>query len=110
MLIHVPAGDPTFDDQVFGLDLVEDPIIVALEREGVGELDGNDIGADEAVIYVYGPDADRIAQVVIPVLRRLDLPPRNHAGQAVRRPRRTQSDDANRGVMCRAVPRENFRA
>ena len=74
VLIHIPADDPRFDYESFGLDQVEDPIIVALEREGIGELDGNMIGGDEAIIYLYGRDADRVYDAIAPVLGCLALP------------------------------------
>ena len=41
-----------------GLDLVEDPLMEAIERAAVGEFDGNEIGPDGAVLYMYGPDAE----------------------------------------------------
>lgn len=31
----------------------------AIERAGVGEFDGNECGGGEAVLYAYGPDAER---------------------------------------------------
>lgn len=47
----------------------------AIERADVGELDGNEIGEEEAVFYMYGPDRDRLWQAVEPVLRSSDVLP-----------------------------------
>ena len=47
-----------------GLDLIEDPIIEAIESAGVGEFDGNEIGPDGATLYMYGPDADALWSAV----------------------------------------------
>lgn len=43
-----------------GLDVLEDSIVEALEGSGVGELDGNAIGPDGAILYLYGPSADAL--------------------------------------------------
>ncbi|MEZ5410183.1 MAG: hypothetical protein R2761_19290 [Acidimicrobiales bacterium] len=51
-------------DDDTGLDEIEDPLIEAIQAAGVGEFDGIDIGADGAVLYMYGPDADRLWDAV----------------------------------------------
>ncbi len=56
VLIHITS----LSDADTGLDTIEDPIIEALERSGVGEFDGNEIGPDGATLYMYGPDADSL--------------------------------------------------
>ena len=40
-----------------------------ITRAGVGEHDGNEFGGGEAVLYSYGPDADRLFAVVEPVFK-----------------------------------------
>lgn len=76
VLIHV--GVPDKPDE-FGLDLIEDPVIEALEATDVGEYDGNEIGPDTAVIYLYGPDADRLLDAVRPALQDSPLPDGSYA-------------------------------
>ncbi len=76
VLIHVAAPDNT---DKFGLDLIEDPIIEALEATDAGEYDGNDIGPDSAVIYLYGGDADRLLDAVRPALQDAPLPDGSYA-------------------------------
>lgn len=61
-------------DVDFGLDLLEDPIL-ALEGSRVGELDGNEIGPDGAVLYLYGPDADTPMSFSASFERRWPVPP-----------------------------------
>jgi hypothetical protein len=56
-------------DEDRGLDEIEDPLIEVIERSGVGEFDGNVIGPDGAVLYMYGPDADAIWNAIEPVVR-----------------------------------------
>jgi hypothetical protein len=53
-----------------GLDQIEDPIIDAIARSGSGRFDGNQIGPDGAVLYLYGPDADTLWATIDPAVRR----------------------------------------
>ncbi|WP_328937996.1 hypothetical protein OG288_20120 [Streptomyces tauricus] len=45
------------------------------EQAGVGEVDGNEFGGGEAVVYAYGPDADALFKVLEPTLRSLPFRP-----------------------------------
>ncbi|MCZ4513885.1 hypothetical protein O3Q52_38275 [Streptomyces sp. ActVer] len=45
------------------------------EKAGVGEVDGNEFGGGEAVVYAYGPDADALFKVLEPALRSLPFRP-----------------------------------
>ncbi|MCX5524694.1 hypothetical protein OG342_17765 [Streptomyces bobili] len=45
------------------------------EEAGVGEVDGNEFGGGEAVVYAYGPDADALFKVLEPTLRSLPFRP-----------------------------------
>ncbi|WP_307523269.1 hypothetical protein [Streptomyces umbrinus] len=47
----------------------------ATEKAGVGEIDGNEFGGGEAVVYAYGPDADALFEVLEPTLRSLPFRP-----------------------------------
>ncbi|WP_328506621.1 hypothetical protein [Streptomyces sp. NBC_00391] len=47
----------------------------AVEDARVGEVDGNEFGGGEAVVFAYGPDADALFKVMEPALRRLPLRP-----------------------------------
>lgn len=64
-----------------GLDLIEDPIIEAIETVGVGEFDGNEIGADGATLFMYGPDADALWDAVDSALSRSAMGPGSHAAK-----------------------------
>jgi hypothetical protein len=65
VIVHISSST----DSDRGLDMIEDPLIDAIEAAGVGEFDGNEIGPDEALLFMYGPDADALWSVVEPVLR-----------------------------------------
>lgn len=69
VIVHLPNNGSEL-----ALDLVEDPLIHVIEAAGVGEFDGNDIRQDEAVLYMYGPDADALFAVVGSLLHTMELP------------------------------------
>lgn len=74
VIVHVVAGE----DSLF-LDLIEEPLIEAIEVSDVGEFDGNLIGAEEAVLYMYGPDANALFAAIAGVLQDADLPAGSYA-------------------------------
>ncbi|MFG2487107.1 hypothetical protein ACGFSI_30670 [Streptomyces virginiae] len=47
----------------------------AVAAAGVGEVDGNEFGGGEVVIFAYGPDADALYRVMEPGLRALPFRP-----------------------------------
>jgi hypothetical protein len=47
----------------------------AIKAADVGELDGNEFGGGEVVLYAYGPDADALYAAMAPGLRHLPLRP-----------------------------------
>lgn len=69
LLVHLPATGPPF-----ALDVIEDPLIAAIDAAGIGEFDGNEVGAGGATLYMYGPDAEALFEVVEPILRQMALP------------------------------------
>lgn len=47
----------------------------AIEQAKVGEYDGHEIAVDgsDGSFYMYGPSADRLAEVVVPILEATDF-------------------------------------
>jgi hypothetical protein len=39
---------------------LEDRLIEVIERDSLGEFDGNEVGPTETKIFMYGPDAERL--------------------------------------------------
>ena len=68
-------------EEVLSLDLLEEPLIEAIEGSGAGEFDGNSISLDgeQVVLYMYGPDADSLFAAISGVLREVDVPPGSYA-------------------------------
>ena len=54
---------------------LEDRLESAIAASNVGYLDGDEIANDgsDGFIYMYGPDADRLSDVVLPVLKAADF-------------------------------------
>ncbi|MEY2231674.1 hypothetical protein [Streptomyces sp. BF23-19] len=53
----------------------ERSLAAAVVAAGVGEVDGNEFGGGEVVIFAYGPDADALYRVMEPGLRALPFRP-----------------------------------
>jgi hypothetical protein len=70
-----------FSDNAFGTPKerqefqgLEDRVMNAIDAEGVGEYDGNDVGQGWYTLYAYGPSADRLAEVVVPIVQAANPP------------------------------------
>ena len=51
-----------------------DELAARVEAAGAGEFDGDLIGEDLGILYLYGPDADRVWLAIEGVLRAALLP------------------------------------
>ena len=54
---------------------LEERLERAVDKAGAGELDGNEFGGGEAVLYLYGPDKDRLWAAVEVESRQCPLRP-----------------------------------
>lgn len=54
---------------------VDDLLEAAVEKAGVGEHDGHEIAVDlsDGSYYLYGPDADKLYEVIRPILEDQDF-------------------------------------
>lgn len=59
-------GSPKERDAISDL---EDQLEQAIDTASVGEFDGEEFGGGRCVLYMYGPDADRLFGVVEPILK-----------------------------------------
>jgi len=69
----------------------EDELSDAIADAGVGEFDGDDFGKGESILYMYGPDADKLFDVVQPLLQRSAL---TKGGYAIKRYGEAEDEDA----------------
>ena len=63
------------DTDMTRLYALEDRLREAIEKEGVGEFDGDEVAVDgsDGTLYMYGPNADRLFAVVKPILELSDF-------------------------------------
>lgn len=72
VIVHLTLSSSFGDDperrKVWEL---EDRLTKIIEKAHVGEYDGNEFGGGEAVLYMYGPNADSLFATVEPLIRSL---------------------------------------
>jgi hypothetical protein len=70
VIIHFQYGSTDLS----GLFSLQDELIEAVEAAQVGQVDGHEIATDgsDGFFYLYGPDADRLFEVVRPILLATD--------------------------------------
>jgi hypothetical protein len=55
------------------LATIEERLIEVMDRENLGEYDGNEIGPTETQLFMYGPDAERLFAGIEETLRSYPL-------------------------------------
>lgn len=75
VIVSLVLRDGVSAEAVFALG---EELEAAVRSAGAGEFDGDEVGAEDAKLYLYGPDADRLLSAVQPVLQRLPAPPGSH--------------------------------
>jgi hypothetical protein len=84
LLIHLPGiafpsetddknDRATIQNQLLDLNTLEDQLIEVFDKKNIGEFDGNEIGPDESILYMYGPNAEIIFTEIEEILRRNPL-------------------------------------
>jgi hypothetical protein len=69
VLVHLKLSDDAFGQAGESSAIIDLGDSLTGRVEGVGEYDGNEIGAGWATLFLYGPDADRLADRVLPFIR-----------------------------------------
>jgi hypothetical protein len=64
-------GDRTERERIIAL---EHQLSDAIENSSAGELDGDEYGGGTCTIYMYGPNAERLLSVTLPILREFRAP------------------------------------
>ena len=67
------SGLPDEIYEKYDVSTLQDQLREVIDRHGVGEFDGNEFGPEETTLYMYGANAERLFQVVEPVLRAYPL-------------------------------------
>ncbi|MGO8986024.1 MAG: hypothetical protein ACLQFM_14665 [Terriglobales bacterium] len=81
LIVKIPfnAQKHGANDEVERLYKLEGELIQALEHSHVGEYDGNEIGEGTFTMYAYGPSANKLLEVALPVLMKHNLPTGSYA-------------------------------
>ncbi|MBU1566032.1 MAG: hypothetical protein KJ630_10435 [Proteobacteria bacterium] len=61
------------EDERNSIHELSDLIAKAIETAGVGEFDGDEFGEGKCTLYMYGPNADELFDVVHPLLKNSPL-------------------------------------
>lgn len=69
VLIHLDGLSlPDAVYEQYDLATLEDDLIAAMDSAGTGELDGNEVGPEGAILFLYGPDAAALLASIEPIL------------------------------------------
>lgn len=74
VIIHLRGS--SLPDEVYekyDVSTLEDQLQEVIQSKKLGEYDGNEFGPEETVLYMYGPDAERLFAGIEPVLRAYPL-------------------------------------
>lgn len=71
VIVHLRLSDTGFgtDEDRIAILKLEEMIEDAVAATAAGDLDGDEFGQGECVLYVYGPDADRLFALIEPLLK-----------------------------------------
>jgi hypothetical protein len=70
LIIHIDLANlPAEVLDQHDLATIEAELTAAIAAGGLGEFDGNEVGEQSAIIYMYGPDAERLFAGVEQILR-----------------------------------------
>jgi hypothetical protein len=93
LLVHLKLRHGEFGstEEREAIHELEDELSDAIADAGVGEFDGDDFGMGESILYMYGPDADKLFGVVQPLLQKSAL---SKGGYAIKRYGEAEDEDA----------------
>jgi hypothetical protein len=67
VLIYLEGED--FDQMV----LLSDRLTTSLAKTNLGMFDGNEIGGGETILFLYGDDAEKLFEHILPVLQQYEF-------------------------------------
>jgi hypothetical protein len=76
VLVFIKLGGDAFPvpSEREALLALEERVDRAIQGSNLGEFDGNEIGEGYWRLYSYGPSADRLSEIVIPILSKWPVP------------------------------------
>jgi hypothetical protein len=75
VIAHIRLTEGKFGSETerAALALLAEDLERVIDERQAGEFDGEEFGDGGCVLYMYGPDADRLFEVVEPVLRAMPM-------------------------------------
>jgi hypothetical protein len=72
VIIHLRLDDDGFgsDEKRESINELQDALADAIDEAAAGEYDGDEFGEGECVLFMYGPDADVLFDVIKPILKK----------------------------------------
>lgn len=76
VLVFIKLGGDAFPvpSEREALRALEESVDRAIQESNLGEFDGNEIGGGYWRLYAYGPSADRLSEVIVPILSNRPVP------------------------------------
>ena len=75
VLVHITPDRTVSRWEDWSISELSEELEEAIQRAGVGTYDGDEVGEDQLIVYTYGPDADRLAEVVLESLKDFRMGP-----------------------------------
>lgn len=75
--IKLNAGNLGSAEEIQRISDLEDQLEKALKAANAGEFDGDEYGEGFCTIYLFGPSAERLAKVALPILKNFRAPARS---------------------------------
>ena len=70
VLVYLDGANlPDHIYEEYDLSSIEDKLVDVIERHGLGEFDGNETWPGETILFMYGPDAERLFAGIEQTLR-----------------------------------------
>lgn len=84
VIVHLRLDDDDFGsaEKRESINELQDEIADAIEEAEAGEFDGDEWGKGECVLFMYGPDADKLFDTIKAILRKS---PHSEGGFAIKR-------------------------
>jgi len=72
--IKLQSGDMGSPDERSRIVALENQLSDAIKNAAAGDFDGDEYGEGACTIYMYGPSADRLLSLTLPVLKKFRAP------------------------------------
>lgn len=80
LIVTIKLGSATGgEDERRRIAAMEDELSAAIEKSDAGEFDGDEFGEGVCTIYTYGPSAERLFSLALPILKKFRPPAGSYA-------------------------------